>query len=248
MSARTSACRRAAFFSALAATGNQTIAAERAKVSRSWVSLHRAADSAFRTAMEDAIAQARARLRGADSPVPPGLWSDIDGEELVIRGSNGRRAQISRARVKQWTARVEASFLRALAASCNVKAACAAVGLTPASAYNRRNRWPDFDARWREALETGYVKLELALIENACNSLTRAETDLEAPMPPMRVADAIQLLHMHKHQVRGIGGRPGRVARWPDIEDVRAEVSRKIAVVKRAAAAGVTVAPRASRG
>jgi hypothetical protein len=64
----------------------------------------------------------------------------------------------------------------------------------------------------------------------------------------MRVAEAIQLLHMHKHQVRGIGGRPGRVARRPDIEDVRAEVSRKIAVIKRAAAAGVTVAPRAGRG
>lgn len=36
MSARTSAARRRAFFVALAATGNQTLAAERAKVSRSW--------------------------------------------------------------------------------------------------------------------------------------------------------------------------------------------------------------------
>ena len=44
--------RRAAFLQALAETGNRTIAAARAKVSQSWVTLHRAEDPGFRAAMD----------------------------------------------------------------------------------------------------------------------------------------------------------------------------------------------------
>ena len=48
MSAKTSAARRRAFFAGLAETGNQTLAAERAKVSLSLVTLHGSTDLAFR--------------------------------------------------------------------------------------------------------------------------------------------------------------------------------------------------------
>ena len=47
MSKKITATRCAAFLKALAETGNQTLAAERAKVSRSWVVLHRGRDAAF---------------------------------------------------------------------------------------------------------------------------------------------------------------------------------------------------------
>jgi hypothetical protein len=45
---------------------------------------------------------------------------------------------------------------------------------------------------------------------------------------------AIHLLHMHKHQVHRIGKRPGRCAQEPDIEDVRAEILRKVAAIEKA--------------
>ena len=41
---------------------------------------------------------------------------------------------------KQWTPRVEAHFLAALRETCNVKAACAEVGLTQQSGYGHRKR------------------------------------------------------------------------------------------------------------
>lgn len=87
--------RRRAFLAALEATGNQTLAAERAKVSRSWVQLHRAGDPAFRRAIDDAVAAAKARLvlrqaqderRGCK---PPTGWGYLDGEELVVKGTGG---------------------------------------------------------------------------------------------------------------------------------------------------------------
>jgi hypothetical protein len=102
--------------------------------------------------------------------------------------------------------------LAALAATCNVKAACAEVSLSPASAYNHRNRWRAFARRWDEAAELGYTLIELALIEAAGNFLSREGPAAPGPVGVVRemTADqAIQLLYMHKQQVLGLGKRPG---------------------------------------
>jgi hypothetical protein len=234
MTAKFTAARREAFFRALARTGNQTLAAEQAKVSSSWVQLHRSGDPDFRRRMDEAIAEAKARLDAAPQLRPEDKalrWQD--GNELVVRGSRGRRTQIARSRLKQWSPRVETRFLAKLAASCNVKAACAEVGMTPASAYGHRNRWPAFLRRWDEALENGYIRLEGTLVENAANLYSREDYPLDHPLPDMTTAQAIHLLHMHKHGVLGIGKRPGRLAGPPDMDEVRKGIMRKIEAIAR---------------
>jgi hypothetical protein len=100
---------------------------------------------------------------------PPTGWGSLDGVQLVVRGAPGRRAQVRRARVDGWSPAVEDRFLQTLAATCNVKAACAEIRMTQASAYYHRRQWPGF---WRgvgRGAVRGYVRLELALIENARN-------------------------------------------------------------------------------
>lgn len=234
MTAKFTAARCEAFFRALARTGNQTLACEHAKVSRSWVTLHRSGDPEFRRRMEEAIAAAKARLDAATERRPEDKalrWQD--GDELVVRGTNGRRTQIARSRIKQWSPRVETRFLAKLAASCNVKAACAEVGMTPASAYGHRNRWPAFQRRWDEALENGYIRLEGTLVANAANLYSHDEFPLDHPLPDMTTAQAIHLLHMHKHGVLGIGKRPGLLARPPDMDEVRKSIMRKIEAIAR---------------
>src|SRR5690349_15806794 len=157
MTAKMSEARRRAFLSALTDTGNQTLAAERAKVSRSWVQLQRSTDADFKRAVEDAVAAARELLGPNAACKPPAGWGFLDGEELVVKGTGGpappgarhgglggKRVQIARARIKQWSPRVEKRFLETLSATCNVKAACAEVGLTPASAYAHKKRWQGF--------------------------------------------------------------------------------------------------------
>lgn len=215
MSAKTSAARRAAFFAALAETGNQTLAAERAKVSRSWVSLHRAEDPAFRAELDAAIATAKERQRASGAVAPGKGWGTHAGEELAVRTSHGRRVQIARARAQQWTPRVEARFLSAPGATCNVKAACAAVGLSEESAYEHRGRWPDFAHRWQAALTLDYERLEEALHDSAGRLFGSVEPDLDAPIPPMTPDQALQLLWLHRHTVRGGGRPPGRRSRKP---------------------------------
>jgi hypothetical protein len=242
MRAKTSPARRAAFLRALAATGNISLAAERANVSRSWAISMRARDADFARDCAAALATARARFAGAASATLPAGWTHQDGELLVVRAGNGRRAVVARARAQQWTAQTERRFLETLGATCNVRAACAAAGLSVASAYNRRNKWNGFRARWDTALETGYVRLEMALIENACDLMSGVEPSFDAPMPPMRVQDAIHLLYLHRPAICRTGRRPGRaMMKLPDIEVVRAEILRKVAVINRARAAGIFV-------
>lgn len=243
MTAKFSEARRRTFLAALGATGNQTLAAEKAKVSRSWVQLHRSTDPDFKAACEAAVAEAKTRLRLYPERRPPSGWGFLDGAELVVKGANGRRAQIARSRLKQWSPRVEQRFLAALAATCNVRASCAEAGMSVASAYAHRKRWHGFAQRWDEAIETGYTRIEFGLLEHACNLFSLSGPPELAPMPEMNVKDAIRLLHMHKHQARGIGKAPGK--RWlppPSLDDpgVRERIIAKLEVIERMRRAGLS--------
>lgn len=244
MSAKTSPARRAAFFDALRETGNQTLAAERAKVSRSWVQLHRSIDPQFKADVVAAVEEAKEKLRWAPDQVrgdgrsgrqPPSGWGHLDGEELVVKGTGGsgggKRVQIARARLKQWTPRVERRFLTALMATCNVTAACAEVGMTAPGAYAHRKRWPRFAALWDEAVAEGFARIEIALLENGLNLFGETELPPDTKLRGMDVAQAIHLLHMHKHGVLGVGKAPGKGwRRPPTLEEVKPGILRKLSV------------------
>lgn len=249
MTAKTSPARRAAFMAAVAATGNRTLAAERAKVSQSWVTLHRATDPAFRAELDAAMASVRERL-AAQRSAPEGMapaagLRTAAGEELVVRAGNGRRTQIARARLRQWTPRIEARFLDALAGCCNVRAACDAVGLSVPSAYNHRARWRSFGERWDAALATGYARIETAMV-HAAGAMPRLGADGAEAGPIDSTPDlsitgmtfdaAMQMMWLHQKQVKGTGRRSGAQKQAPDMEEVRKSILRKIDRIERHAA------------
>jgi len=250
MSRKTSPARRAAFFKALRETGNQTLACERAKVSRSWVQLQRASDPQFKAEVVAAVEEAKAHLdslgTNGGGRKPPSGWGHLDGEELVVKGTGGsgggKRIQIARARLKQWTPRVERRFLAALMATCNVKAACAEVGMSAAGAYAHRRRWRRFAELWDEAIAEGYARIEIALVENGLNLFGETELPPDVPLRGMDVAQAIHVLHMHKHGVLGIGKAPG-LQSLPTVNmgnpAIRESIARKVRAIK----AGENIAP-----
>lgn len=211
VSAKTSKARRAAFLKALSETGNQALSAERAKVSRSWVCLKRSTDPEFDAACREAIQTAKESFDWAPASAgeqggsrkPPKGWAFHAGEELVVSGTNGVRMQIRRAKLRQWTPRVEERFLSALSASCNVKASLAAVGMSHGSAYAHRKRFPAFARAWDEAVAIGMTKLEAALVENIDYAF-----DPEAPPPELEVRevtimDLIRTLRMYQRRDMG---------------------------------------------
>lgn len=228
--------RRAAFLRALEVSGNQTLAAERACVSRSWVCKERGLNAAFDAACRAAIEAADAGLRGGEGNRPPKGWGFLDGAELVVRGSNRRRAQIARARAGQWTARTERRFLAAAGATVNVKAACAEVGKSFGSAYAHRNRWPGFAGRWDAVLDVGTEELEERLCERAENIFAEPEPpmpDAAAPLPRMTIAEAIHLLHLQQRRMLELGRKPGRWKRPRTLDEVREGILRKFSVIAR---------------
>jgi hypothetical protein len=252
MSAKYSQARKDAFLAALAESGNQTLAAERAKLARSSMLWHRAHDPQFHRACVEAIAAAKAKLGAHPERRPPSGWGFLDGAELVVRGAGGsgggKRVQIARARLQQWSPRIEMRFLATLAATCNVKAACAEVGLSKSSAYGHRKRWRAFAERWDAAVEEGFVRIEAGLLQHGCNLFSGEvgdEADEWVPLGPMTVEQAIQVLQMHKHQVRGIGKPPGTRRRPPKpLDELAPGIMRKWNML--AAAEGVGEEVRAA--
>ena len=235
MSHKASPSRRAAFFRALRETGNQTLACERAIVSRSWVQLQRSGDPQFKADVVAAVEEAKVALsqRSGSRPAsgqasaehggakPPRGWGHQGGEELVVRGSNGRRVQVARARLHQWTPQVEARFLALLAACCNLRLALREVGFSAASLHAHRRRWPAFSARCEEALDEGYWRLDGGVVTAGLvgmNPRLAEEYELSPPMvAPMSADDAIRLLRLHERRrweaARGVAPG-GRVWRW----------------------------------
>lgn len=57
-------------------------------------------------------------------------------------------------------------------------------------------------------METGYAHLESALVGRALNLFSSDEPAVPGELGDMTAAQAVHLLHMHKHHVHGVGKGP----------------------------------------
>ena len=155
----------------------------------------------------------------------------------MIRGSKTGQCRIVRVRQGRWSAKAEAIFLAELTATANVNAAARAAGVTPQCVYMRRKLWPAFAEQWRAAVAEGWDRIETLVVCAATTTLDPEplpERAWEAPRMSMDQAIKIWLTHRaggpgaHK---RRLGGMPRRE---PDIEEVRADMLRKVAAMERA--------------
>jgi hypothetical protein len=162
------------------------------------------------------------------------------GQQGRVAGSHVRYGPTGRAqRIKtggaQWSDEAEELVFDVLAASCNVRMAAEATGFTTPTVYWHRRRRPEFAARWKEALEQGYARLEMALVEAACDTLDGVEFDSERPIPKMTIEQAMNVLRAHRNAVEGDGkSGPGRHARRRSFEEVRDSIIKKIEAIELA--------------
>lgn len=199
MTARISADRRAAFLRAFARSGNLTLAAERAGVSKSWVIKARLADSGFARECRAAKAAAGVRLGGGVCNRPPKGWERSGGRDLAVRRAGRRPAQVVRTFEGQWTPRAEARFLGALSRSGNLEMACDEARMMLSSYEAHSRRWPDFRQRVREARAFASDRLEAAVEADAARPL---EIDFDAveELPPPSIAEALAMARRHRRR------------------------------------------------
>ena len=96
-----------------------------------------------------------------------------------------------------------AGVLCALAATCNIALAAAAVGAAPNAFARRRKRDPAFAREILLAVAQGYETLDLALLAGL---EPYADPDWRGgeppPMPPMSVDQVLQLMRVHQKEAR----------------------------------------------
>jgi hypothetical protein len=156
------------------------------------------------------------------------------GGGKAIRDDRGGRPKVVRLGRRSWSEEKEAKFLDTLAATCSVTIALEEAAVSRSALYRQRRSNPGFAARWREALDIGYERLEARLIESAERALSGEAPDEDSPFPDMTVAQAIVVLQQHHVARKAVHTRTAWRCRDKPIEDVRASLARKLDAIERA--------------
>ncbi|PWG01482.1 hypothetical protein [Sphingosinicella humi] len=224
---RRQALQNACFLEVLAQTGNARLAARQLGYNRSTFTKRRARDAAFAQRWEAALAAAHARFHLAGGTRPPdpilpsrsregpgeGLSLKTEGGEPTIVRTRSGRLQLRLAPPGRMTKAAEQAFLRALAASANVRLAAAAAGFAHSSFYARARESRAFAREMRLALQMGYDRLEAALLAAGLPDSHEDDDWRESeplPIPPMTPHQALQLLFLHEKSVRQMWEKPHR--------------------------------------
>ncbi len=194
---RRQAKENAAFLAALRRTGNAREAARSLGFHRSTMTKRRARDAAFAAEWDAALVFAHAHLNASE------LQPDTT-EPRAIRTASGRM-QLRALPARALDRAAEQAFLSALSATANVRLSAAAAGFSHSAFYARRRQSPAFAREMQLALETGYERVEMALMEAALASSYRDDAwrhNDPPAIPSMTVDEAMMLLRLHHQSVR----------------------------------------------
>lgn len=253
----------ARFLMHLRRTGNATMAADMAGRHVATFRGRRRADAEFDQQWTSAVVFARGALWSKGGAAPASGYrakkreaagGGASAEDAVARGmiagggeymvganlNNG--LQVRRARRGHVTARGEAKFLEALAATANIRLAAEAVGVDSRAFYKRRAQSQDFARRMQEALASGYEAVEFALVKTALRTLAPegAEAgeadgmDAEGPEPRMSVEQAMTLI-AQRAKTMAIGERhaQGKFHSLPSPEESDAALLKRLEMLAR---------------
>lgn len=158
----------------------------------------------------------------------------------IISNCNGQR-QRRRLRADAFSVKKRQKFLDALALTCNVEEAAAYAGVHRTTPYVCRLRDPQFAAQWREALETGYDRLETLVLEHGGAGMPLEpadphrvdDADPHAP-PPFDFDRALTVLRFRQAERKQPGARGrGSVRRPATREETNAALIKAIAAAKK---------------
>ena len=192
-----------AFLEALAKAGNATHAAAAVGVALGTFQYRRANHPVFATEWEAALAIGRA------AAADPARGRERRGYRIT-RFANGT-VQLRRMCAREIDRNGEQSFLAALSATANVGLSAKAAGFTREAFYNRARIDPGFAREWRIALQTGYERVEFALIHGFTAASHRHDDwrhNDPPDIPPMNPEQAIQQLHLHYKTAKLWSTRP----------------------------------------
>jgi lambda repressor-like predicted transcriptional regulator len=134
----------------------------------------------------------------------------------------------------RWTKRMKADFLDHLAATCNVSASAAAIGVDPGSIYALRRHDPEFVAGWEESLRCGYQLLETQLVGHALAGEASPMITNGAPaIAPVAVDLALKLMSTRRASLQGKDNRGGPPRHRATKEETDTAILKKLAAIEK---------------
>lgn len=163
--------------------------------------------------------------------------------DLVVMGGKSRllvKAKRSRREISQ---RSRDEFILSLSETCNVSLSAERAGMALSTVYKMRQRDAAFAAAWLRALDDGYQRLEMGLVQAALAAVEGPPADTGASgearnrpvVEPMTMDQALRLLGRHEGSVRGgrfKTNRPGK-GRMPTSEETDEAILKRLAVLRR---------------
>lgn len=149
---------------------------------------------------------------------------------VAKRGSVGVRRK-ARVEPERWTRGKRDIFLAELAQTANVSASARAAGMSERSPYSLRRRDPAFRSAWEDALDEGYAKLELLLLERATYGAVPPEgSALGEKIREVPTSLAMTLLKHRQSRTRERLAPPPRPMRGMSLKD---ELERRLMAIHR---------------
>lgn len=131
-------------------------------------------------------------------------------------------------------------FIRHLSETCNVTLSAERTGVAITTFYRIRRRDAAFAAAWQGALEDGYHRLEMGLVQAALavvegRRVGADEGEARPVIEPMTMEQALRLLARHEEAVRSGRSRPNRGGKgpMPTSEETDAAILKRLAVLRR---------------
>lgn len=146
-------------------------------------------------------------------------------------GKAGKAAPTRRTGYKRavWTTALKDRFLDHLAATCNVRAAAAAAGVSTCTVYNRRRSDEAFATEWRTAIAQAYEIIETHLIGMALSGANEIDTGLDGSGAVLNRDMAVQLLTAQRKPLAEQRKRAGARPRTLTPEQVETALLAKLA-------------------
>ncbi|HEX8533177.1 MAG TPA: hypothetical protein VF662_03340 [Allosphingosinicella sp.] len=223
---------RAPFLRALRRTGNARASAREAGVDHGTPYNHRLKDKRFAGQWERALAKRKSAPVRAKGPLhqPTAGPPPRPGEELVVRISKRSGAQLVKAGKGRWSAKAERAFLASLGETGCIRRAARAAGFSTTAIHNRLNNYPGFAEAAQAAIRQARADLESMVLSAGIATFDPAAADEDDTRPRVTVAEAIAFLKLNP-SAKGAGA--AKAIEEPSIEEVRDEVLRRIAAIKR---------------
>ncbi|MBJ7500508.1 MAG: hypothetical protein JHC57_12220 [Sphingopyxis sp.] len=160
-------------------------------------------------------------------------------DEAVSGIKNQLLAKRRRSR-REISQRKRDDFIQHLSETCNVTLSAERTGVAITTFYRIRRRDAAFAAAWQGALDDGYRRLEMGLVQAALavvegRRADEGEGEVRPVIAPMTMEQALQLLKRHEESVRGGRSRPNRRGKGPMPTPAETDeaILKRLAVLRR---------------